>query len=246
MQINTFIHALAFIAGFSFIIIAGWGGAATVFGQFFAQYKTAIGQLGGLIVIAFGLFTLGILKIPWLNYDTRPKWDPRRRNSLLSSGLMGVTFAAGWSPCIGTTLGAILALGFSQETSGQAMLLSSGYALGFGLPFLAIGLGLNRALEILGRLRRYQSVIRISSGLLLIVIGFILLTGRMTLISIWAQKNGYYFDLPLGNSAVPSYAIAILAGMISFLSPCVLPLVPAYLSYLSGQATAVVKPKEAV
>jgi cytochrome c-type biogenesis protein len=236
MKNKTFLHALAFVGGFSFIFVVGWGGAATVFGQFFAQYKTTLGQLGGVIVIAFGLFTLGVLKIPWLNYDTRPEWDPNRRTGLLSSGLMGVTFAAGWSPCIGTTLGAILTLGFSQETSGQAMLLSSGYALGLALPFLAIGLGMNRAVTVVRGLRRYQVAIRWISGLLMIAIGIFLLTGRMTLIAIWAQQNGYYFDLSLGNAAVPSYLIAVLAGLVSFLSTCVLPLVPAYLGYLSGQA----------
>lgn len=235
-RFNTFLHALAFVFGFSLVFILGWGGAATVFGQFFAQYKTIIGQIGGVIVIVFGLFTLGVLKIPWLYYDTRPEWKPARRYSLASSSLMGVFFAAGWTPCIGTTLGAILTLGFSQETSGQAMLLSSGYALGLGLPFLAIGFGMDRAFDLVRRLRRYQRAIQIASGLLLIIIGILLVAGRMNMIAIWAQQQGYYLDLPLGAAAVPSYLVAILAGLISFLSPCVLPLVPAYVGYLSGQA----------
>lgn len=237
-RFNTFLHALAFVAGFSLIFIVGWGGAATVFGQVFGQYKTIIGQVGGVVVIVFGLATLGILKIPWFYYDTRPEWKPSRRYSLVSSSLMGVFFAAGWTPCIGATLGAILTLGFSQETSGQAMLLSSGYALGLGLPFLAIGFGMDRAFNFVRRLRRYQHAMQITSGLLLIAIGLLLVSGRMTLIAIWAQRNGYYFDLPLGGAAVPSYLIAILGGMISFLSPCVLPLVPAYIGYLSGQAAS--------
>ena len=235
-RINTFLHALAFVLGFSVIFIVGWGGAATIFGQVFVQYKTIIGQLGGVIVIGFGLVTLGVLKIPWLNYDTRPEWKPNRRYGLLSSSMMGVFFAAGWTPCIGTTLGAILTLGFSQETSGQAMLLASGYALGLGLPFLAIGFGMDRAFGLLRRLRRYQRAIQIASGVLLIIIGLLLATGKMTMIAIWAQQQGYYFDLPLGGAAVPSYLVAVLAGLISFLSPCVLPLVPAYVGYLSGQA----------
>lgn len=235
-RFNTLLHALAFVLGFSFIFIVGWGGAATLFGQLFIQYKTIIGQFGGIIVIAFGLVNLGILKIPWLYYDTRPEWNPSRRSGLLSSGLMGVFFAAGWSPCIGTTLGAILTLGFSQETSGQAMLLSSGYALGLGIPFLAIGFGMDRAFDLVRQMRRYQRGIQIASGLLLIVIGLLLVTGRMNMIAIWAQRQGYYFDLPLGGATVPSYLIAVIAGMVSFLSPCVLPLVPAYVGYLSGQA----------
>jgi len=235
-RFNTFLHALAFVLGFSLVFIIGWGGAVTLLGQIFMQYKTIIGQLGGLVVIAFGLVTLGVLKIPWLNYDTRPEWNPTRRYGLVSSSLMGVFFAAGWTPCIGTTLGAILTLGFSQQTSGQAMVLSSGYALGLGLPFLAIGFGMDRAFGLVRRLRRYQRTIQIASGLLLIVIGLLLVTNRMSMIAIWAQQHGYYFDLPLGGAAVPSYLIAVLAGLISFLSPCVLPLVPAYVGYLSGQA----------
>lgn len=236
VRLTTFIHALVFVLGFSLVFIVGWGGAATVFGQLFGQYKTQIGQFGGAVVILFGLATLGVIKLPWMNYDTRPGWNPGKRNGFISSGMMGVFFAAGWTPCIGTTLGAILTLGFSAQTSGQAMLLSSGYALGLGVPFLLIGFGMDRALKILQRFRRYQRHLQIASGVLLILIGLLLLSGRMTLIAIWAQSNGYYLDLPIAGAATPTYAIAILAGMLSFLSPCVLPLVPAYIGYLSGQA----------
>ena len=235
-RMATFLHAMLFVLGFSVVFIVGWGGAATTAGRLFGQYKTIIGQVGGVVVIGFGLATLGILKIPWLYYDTRPEWNLTRRNGLISSGLMGVFFAAGWTPCIGTTLGAILTLGFSQQTVGQAMVLSSGYALGLALPFLAIGLAMDRAFDLVRRLRRYQRGIQIFSGLFLIVIGVMLLTGRLTMIAIWAQRNGYFLDLPLGGAAVPSYLIAIFGGLISFLSPCVLPLVPAYVGYLSGQS----------
>ncbi len=234
----TLLHAVLFVLGFSVVFIVGWGGAATAAGRLFGQYKTIIGQVGGVVVIGFGLATLGILKIPWLYYDTRPEWNPNRRNGIISSMLMGVFFAAGWTPCIGTTLGAILTLGFSQQSVGQAMVLSSGYALGLALPFLAIGLAMDRAFDLVRRMRRYQRGIQIFSGLFLVIIGVMLLTGRMTMIAIWAQRNGYFLDLPLGGAAVPSYLIAILAGLISFLSPCVLPLVPAYVGYLSSQSAS--------
>jgi len=233
-RFNTFLHALAFVLGFSVIFIVGWGGAATIFGQIFVQYKTIIAQFGGVVVIAFGLATLGILKIPWLNYDTRPEWNPTRRYGLVSAGLMGVFFAAGWTPCIGVTLGAILTLGFSQETSGQAMLLASGYALGLALPFLVIGLAMDRAFGLVRRLRRYHTPIQIVSGLLLIAVGLLLVTGRMSLIAIWAFKNGYFIESFTQYAAAPTYITAIVAGLLSFVSPCVLPLVPAYIGYLSG------------
>lgn len=235
-QQTTLFHAIAFVGGFSLVFIVGWGGAATMLGGLFGMYKTEIAQIGGLVVILFGLVTLNVIRIPFLYYDTRPQWQPTRRASMMSSSLMGIAFAAGWTPCIGTTLGAILTLGVSQETSGQAMWLASGYALGLGIPFLIIGLGVDRFMGWLTRFRKQIRKIRIASGILLIVIGILLLTRQMTFIAIWAQRNGLYLDIPLGEGGTPTYLIAILAGLVSFLSPCVLPLVPAYVGYLSGQA----------
>jgi len=232
----TFFHALLFVLGFSLVFIVGWGGAATVLGRLFSEYKLLLARVGGLLVIVFGLVTLGVVKLRWFYADTRPQWQANPAHRSASSLFMGVVFAAGWTPCIGTTLGAILTLGMSGATSGQAMILASGYALGLGIPFLIIGLAMNRALQAVRRLRPYMRKIQIASGILLILIGILLLSGRMTTIAIWAQQNGFFVDLPLGASATPTYFIAILAGLISFLSPCVLPLVPAYIGYLSGQA----------
>lgn len=235
-RLVIFFHALAFVFGFSIIFIIGWGGAATLAGQLFGSYKFLIAKVGGLVVIIFGLSTLGVLKIPWLNYDTRPEWQGKNRKGFLASTLMGIFFAAGWTPCVGTTLGAILTLGFNAQTSIPAMILSSGYALGLGIPFLLIGLGMNKTTAFVRRFQRHMRTVQIASGLLLLVIGMMLLTDQLTLIAIWAQRNGFFLDLPLGAGVAPSYLIAFLAGLISFLSPCVLPLVPAYIGYLSGHA----------
>lgn len=118
------------------------------------------------------------------------------------------------------------------------MWLSSGYALGLGIPFLIIGLGIGHAAQFVRRFRQHIRKVQIASGLLLIVIGLLLLTNQMTWIAIWAQRNGLYLDLPLGGASAPTYLVAMLAGLISFLSPCVLPLVPAYVGYLSGRAAS--------
>ncbi len=232
----TFLHALAFVMGFSLIFIVGWGGAITVFGQVFSAYKRELAQIGGVVIIAFGLVNLGVLRIPMLYYDTRLNYQLDRRLGFLSSGLMGVFFAAGWTPCIGTTLGAILTMGFSHETSTQAMVLASGYALGMGIPFLLIGLGVARFATWLTRFRKHMRKVQMLSGVLLILIGIMLMTNQLTMIAIWAQRNGFYADIALGGAATPTYFIAIIAGLVSFLSPCVLPLVPAYVGYLSGHA----------
>ncbi|HEX2996844.1 MAG TPA: cytochrome c biogenesis protein CcdA [Anaerolineales bacterium] len=232
----TLFHAMLFVLGFSAVFIIGWGGAATLAGQLFGYYKSWIGRIGGIVVILLGLSTLGLLRLPWMMYrDTRPHWTPGRGGPALSSVMMGVFFAAGWTPCIGTTLAAILTLGFSQNTSGQAMLLTSGYALGLGIPFLLIGFGMDQATYFIRRFRRYIRRFEQINGLLLIGIGLLMLTNKMIWISIWAQRNGLFLDLPFGKSAEPTYIIAILAGLLSFLSPCVLPLVPAYVGFLSGK-----------
>ena len=231
-QTVVFLHAVAFVLGFSLVFVVGWGGAATLLGQLFSDYKTAIGRVGGAVVIVFGLHTLGLWRLRWLSFDTRRHFGAGEGSGLASSGLMGVFFAAGWTPCIGTTLGAILTLGFSQETSGQAMVLAGGYALGMGIPFLALGLMMARASAFTRRIRPHLRSIEIVSGLLQILIGLMLLTNSLYVIAIWAQRNGFFMDLQT-SGASPTLLIAVAAGLLSFLSPCVLPLVPAYLGYMS-------------
>lgn len=231
-RLKIFLHALLFVLGFSIVFVVGWGGSVTALGQLFSAYKRVIAQIGGVIVILFGLATLEVIRIPWFYADTRAQYSGQR-GTFGGSALMGIFFAAGWSPCIGATLGAILTMGLSQQTVGQAMWLASGYSLGLGLPFLAMALGLERASGWIKRMRPYQKYFKIASGVFIIAIGVLLLTNTMTLIAIWAFKNGLFIDFSAYTGA-PSYFTAIIAGLLSFLSPCVLPLVPAYLGYLSG------------
>jgi len=233
-RLHVFLHALLFVAGFSLVFIVGWGGSVTLLGQLFGTYKTTLAQIGGVIVIAFGLATLDLIHIPWFYADTRAQYTSR--GTFASSALMGVVFAAGWSPCIGATLGAILTLGLTQQTAGQAMWLASGYSLGLGIPFLVLALGLNRASGWLNRMRPYQRLFRTISGIFIIAIGVMLLTNTMSRIAVWAFQHGYYLDAFASYTTAPTYVTAIIAGTLSFLSPCVLPLVPAYLAYLSGRA----------
>ncbi len=232
-RLKIFLHALLFVAGFSLVFIVGWGGSITVLGQLFAIYKRFIAQLGGIVVIIFGLATLEVFRVPWFYADTRAQYSGQR-GTYGGSALMGIFFAAGWSPCIGATLGAILTMGLSQQTVGQAMWLASGYSLGLGIPFLVMALGLERASGWIKRMRPYQKYFKIASGVFIVTIGLLLLTNTMNLISIWAFKNGYFIESFSNYAAAPTYVTAIIAGLLSFVSPCVLPLVPAYLGYLSG------------
>jgi cytochrome c-type biogenesis protein len=235
-RLKILLHALLFVAGFSLVFIIGWGGSITVLGQLFITYKRFIAQLGGIVVIIFGLATLELIRIPWFYADTRAHYSGQR-GTYSGSALMGIFFAAGWSPCIGATLGAILTMGLSQQTVGQAMWLASGYSLGLGIPFLVMALGLEHASGWIKHMRPYQRYFKIASGVFIITIGLLLLTNTMNLISIWAFKNGYFIESFSNYAAAPTYATAIIAGLLSFVSPCVLPLVPAYLGYLSGHTT---------
>jgi cytochrome c-type biogenesis protein len=233
-RLRILIHALVFVAGFSLVFIVGWGGSVTLVGQLFGTYKSVIAQIGGIVVIIFGLATLGVIRIPWFYTDTRAQITGHR-GTYGGSVLMGIFFAAGWSPCIGATLGAILTMGLSQQTVGQAMWLASGYSLGLGIPFLIMALGLEHASSWIKRMRPYQKYFKLACGIFIIAIGILLLTNTMSLISIWAFKNGYFIESFTKYAAAPTYLTAIVAGLLSFISPCVLPLVPAYLGYLSGQ-----------
>jgi cytochrome c-type biogenesis protein len=168
---------------------------------------------------------------------------------------MGIFFAAGWSPCIGPTLGAILTMGLSQQTVGQAMWLASGYSLGLGIPFLLTGAMFGSMSQWLRKMNRYSGVVSIISGIFMLYVAFLLWDGQLgRLTTQFPALNEFFLGLNdtvllaegwlgditgTGGSTIDAGVLvggllAFSAGLLSFLSPCVLPLVPAYIGYLSS------------
>jgi cytochrome c-type biogenesis protein len=138
-------------------------------------------------VIVLGLHTAGIIKIPWLLYERRAELRSRPVG-LFGAYLVGIAFGFGWTPCIGPILGAILLFASQQETVSEGVLLLTAYSAGLGIPFIASGLAINRFFRASGRLKRHMRAVEVVSGLLLVAVGLLLLTDRLTLLAQWFSR----------------------------------------------------------
>lgn len=177
---GTLTHGVAFVLGFSLVFILLGLGASAI-GQLLFDSRWILTRIGGIVVIIFGLHTLGVIHIPFLEYDTRRQQAPDRRLGYLSSVLMGVFFSAGWAPCVGPVLGAVLTLAFTSEGVSRGAVLLTAYSLGLGVPFLLAAAGIGSVSELLRRYGQYLRYVSIATGLLLIFIGVLLLTDQLAL-----------------------------------------------------------------
>jgi cytochrome c-type biogenesis protein len=178
----TFTHGLAFVLGFSTVFVL-LGVAASALGGLLFDVRTWLGRIGGLVVIVFGLHMIGVIRIPFLEYDTRVQEMPDPKLGYLSSALMGVFFSAGWSPCVGPVLGAILTLALNGGSISSGVVLLSAYSAGLAVPFLIAALGIGWVTTIL---RKYNKVMRyteIVMGVLMVIIGAMLMTGAFNIIA---------------------------------------------------------------
>lgn len=170
----TIIHSLAFILGFSLVFIA-LGATATVAGQFLRQHQDSLRRAGGVLIILFGIYLTGILPIPALSRE-RKKQLTTKPLGILGSVLVGITFAAGWTPCIGPILASILVYASTAKTVGTGVILLSVYSLGLGVPFFLSSLALNSFLAASRRIRGSLRTIEVASGVVLILFGVLLVT----------------------------------------------------------------------
>ncbi len=179
-------RAAAFIAGFSAIFIA-FGASATALGQLLFDYQLVIRKVGGVLVVLFGLHIAGWLTLPFLMQEKH--LDLKAHPSgYLGAFLVGVTFAAGWIPCVGPILGSILIMASTSDTAGQGILLLAAYSAGLALPFFLSALLFGRFLQVFTRFKRLLPWVSRVSGLLLILVGVLLLTDYFTLLSTFALR----------------------------------------------------------
>jgi len=173
----TITNSLAFILGFSAVFIA-LGASSSAVGKFMFEYQEWIRIGGGILIIVFGLFVAGFLKMDFLMRDKKVHLSGKPAG-YVGTFLVGMTFAAGWTPCIGPILGTILLYAGSQGSALYGFKLLAVYSLGLALPFFVSSLAINSFLSYSKKLTRYMRVIMIISGLLLILFGVLLLTNRV-------------------------------------------------------------------
>ncbi len=274
----TFLHALAFVLGFT-LVFTLLGSAVGLIGRNIAPVLPLIQRIGAVLLVIFGLVTVGAVQwligfltsratgnpalsllmqglyfINSLLYTERRVQDVHQVNrgwGYISSLMMGVSFSAGWVPCVGPILASILFLASDRATATSGALLLLLFSMGLGLPFLITGAAFGTITPHLRRLNRHLRIISYISGVFLFLLAYFLWTDRLTaltasfgvlnVVALEMEEQvthalGLSFALDAGFLA--SAPLAFTAGVIGFFSPCVLPLIPAYIGYLSGTSLA--------
>ena len=176
--------SLTFVFGFATVFVA-LGASATAVSRLLLAYKETANLIGGLIVIAFGLFMTGLIKPRWLHLDIRLVHRLKTDGGPTGAYLLGVAFAIGWTPCIGPILGGILTMSASRAGAVNGIALLSVYSLGLGVPFLLTALFIGHFLSHLKRMGRWSRRIHIGGGLVMIALGIAMITGYLIAFSYW-------------------------------------------------------------
>lgn len=178
---SAVVPALFFVLGLSTVFLL-MGFAASTLGRLFLDWQPVLVKIAGLFVILLGLHFLSVFRIPLLDREARIDTGDSG-GTVLGAYLLGLAFAFGWTPCIGPQLSMILTLAATEPARGTALL--GVYALGLGIPFLLAAIFIERAMGVMNRLKRHMRMIERISGILLIAVGVMLLTGTLSDLSYW-------------------------------------------------------------
>ncbi len=171
-RLDTFLHALMFVCGFTLAFVA-LGATASTLGSFLQSYHVLLRQVGGIILMLFGLHLTGMLRLSIFYWQKHIDFRPNHP-SYPASLLIGTIFAIGWTPCVGLILGPILGLAASAATLGQGVVLLLFYSLGLGVPFLLLGLGVNQLGRVLKWLKPHVGKIEVGTGVVMIAAGLVI------------------------------------------------------------------------
>lgn len=185
---SIIMNSLLFIAGFSGVFI-GFGASASLIGQFLVSYQDHLRRFGGLLIIIFGLYLLGVLNLRFLSTEKRLHFKSRPAG-YFGSVLVGVAFAAAWTPCVGPVLGTILLFASTTNALMDGVALLTAYSLGLGLPFFATALGVDQFLSYFKQVRSYLLGVSTVSGVLLVVVGVMVYANTLTMVTSFLERYG--------------------------------------------------------
>lgn len=188
---RIFINGVFFILGFSLVFIL-FGTLAGFLGQGLVPYRIWLTRLGGAFVIFFGLFMLGVFRLPFLQVDKRMKIPSFLTIGKPTSSLViGSAFAFGWTPCVGPILGSILLLASMQATAFTGAILLTVFSIGLAIPFLLVAIGFSHATRYVEKITKYLKWVSVVGGIFLIILGILLITNNF---SILIQYGYQFFD----------------------------------------------------
>jgi len=182
------LNSLLFIAGFSTVFIA-FGASASLLGQVLVTYQDYIRRIGGVLIVVFGLYLLGVLNLNFLKMEHRYQFR-NRPAGYLGSFFIGVAFAAGWTPCVGPVLGSILLYAGTTDSLVDGIVLLTSYSLGLGLPLFLTALGVDRFLTYFKEVRAYLWGVSMVSGVLLVVVGVMIYANSLTMVTSFLERFG--------------------------------------------------------
>ena len=233
---RIFLASVFFVLGFAVVFSLVGVLLQSVLSEAAPSIQVWLGRVGGVIIIAFGLYLLGLLKIKFLEKEHKLQVKKKFNSMYLTSFVFGAAFAVGWTPCVGAVLGAILTLAVIQP--GTAFFLMMAYSLGLGIPFLLVGLFTSQARKLIIRAGKWIKYFQYLFGAILVFIGVLVFTNQLSRIANLEIVTNLLISLNIGTVGAGmggiNIGIAFFAGFVSFLSPCVLPLIPAFLSYLAS------------
>ena len=233
-QWTIFLNSVFFVLGFSIIFSIVGVLLQSVLAKVSFTVQQWLGYIGGTIIIFFGIYLLGLIKMPFLEKEHKLRVKRKFRYSYITSFVFGSAFAVGWTPCVGAILGAILTLAVSNPASAFPLLLS--YSLGLGIPFLIVGLFTNSASRFIEKAGPKLKYVNYVFGAVLIILGILVFTNQLSRIANVPFLSEILLMADLGTFGFGStlhLGVSFIAGIASFLSPCILPLIPAFSSYLA-------------